>query len=227
MNSRHLVWMWSWCLMPRISCIVIAYHNCIFYQIRKKGKWLLIWAVEFTMHFCLLMKFPVHIKKHKSIIKDLIKQENTKCMYGLIQANDELFSHVTVKPFHGKQKPGGPRTSYITYIQRDVRISRSWDICRWDSHTCQRSMCMEKSCNRLLRSRRMMILMINCLTLVRYWQTYRDQIQTCPSSEDQWLIALVNHSWSCLLTFWLWLTMVRHGQTSVAMIKHAQVSWEP
>ena len=89
------------------------------------------------------MKFPVHIKKHKSIIKDLTKQENTKCMYGLIQANNELFSHVTVKPFHGKRKSGGPCTSYITYIQRgclryheveisaDERATLTKDRCAW------------------------------------------------------------------------------------------------
>ena len=40
------------------------------------------------------------------------------------------------------------------------RISWSWYISRWDSHTCWRSMCMEKSCNRLLCSQRMMMMMI-------------------------------------------------------------------
>ena len=78
MNSRHLVWMWSWCLVLRILCIVIAYHNCIFYQRRKKGKWLLIWTVEFTVHYGLWMKFPVHIKKTLKMLPN--KEKQNACM---------------------------------------------------------------------------------------------------------------------------------------------------
>ena len=59
------------------------------------------------------------------------------------------------------QKEAGSPTHLFHHIHlRGVRISWSWYISRWDSHTCRRSMCMEKSCNRLIHSRTMMIMMI-------------------------------------------------------------------
>ena len=62
-------------------------------------------------------------------------------------------------PPHGNRRPGRSRTSYLAYIQwllgneeGSIYTSRS------DSHARQRSKCMEKSCSRLLRSRRMMMI---------------------------------------------------------------------
>ena len=64
------------------------------------------------------------------------------------------------------QKEAGTSTHLLHHLHpRGVRISWSWYISRWDSHTCRRSVCMEKSCNRLLRSQRMIMMVhVNTIT---------------------------------------------------------------
>ena len=52
-------------------------------------------------------------------------------------------------------------STYLLPILHQTFVGVWWRWCvGWpDRHTCPRSMCMEKSCNRLLRSRRMMMMM--------------------------------------------------------------------
>ena len=78
-------------------------------------------------------------------------------------------------PPDGKRKPGRPRTSYTTYIQR-VLVYHDVDISADEiaALSCWRSMCMEKSCNRLLRSRRMMMIMISRGYFI-FCNRYRDK----------------------------------------------------
>ena len=71
-------------------------------------------------------------------------QEDVHCLY-----------HVIAKG------AAGSSTHLLHHVHSTgVGISWSWDISRWDSHNCRRSMCMERSCNRLLRGRRMIIMMM-------------------------------------------------------------------
>ena len=70
-------------------------------------------------------------------------------------------------PPHGNRRPGRPRTSYLAHIQRLLEYEEG----RADSYACQRSKCMEKSCSRLLRSQKMMMMMI---LVARFLFSFKD-----------------------------------------------------
>ena len=64
-------------------------------------------------------------------------------------------------PTIGKRRPGRPRTSYLNYVQRLLGITKEQCKNSRLSHLLMIVVCMEKPCGRLLRSRWMMMIMMN------------------------------------------------------------------
>ena len=64
-------------------------------------------------------------------------------------------------PTIGNRRPGWPRTSYLTYVQRLLGDNEgAMQEHAADCRTCWWSSCMERLCGRLLRSRWMMMMMM-------------------------------------------------------------------
>ena len=64
---------------------------------------------------------------------------------------------------HGRRRPGRQRTIYISYIQKLQRGYRKWSAFRCNCLASFTSLFLEKICSRLLRSRMMMMMMMQVL----------------------------------------------------------------